>query len=132
MATSTINDQLVFRVDTNAGETTVTITIPRQCKISDMVSIARAGSTLPTNSANVVVNRIRASVSQRVTDSLVINDIQPPLGDSAVGRLKGIYPAGTDLLAGDQLEFVKDDPTVLASIFVYADAPGAGLLTSAV
>jgi hypothetical protein len=132
MATASINDQLVFRVDTVAGESSVTITIPRACTIQ----FVSAWGTADAESAFVVGTRIRTGSPNQV----VINDFSLP-GSVSSGPTqytdvavfsKNLYIAGVDLLEGDQLLLVKDNPLASGSIFISVSAPGAGVKATAI
>lgn len=127
MATVSINNQLVFRIDTLAGESSVTFTVPRGCTF-------QFASTWGTGAVNcdVTLTRIRTGVpNETVFDSFKLD--ATALGTTSTQfSNKSFYFAAADLLKGDQLLVTKTDADASGSIFIYVMSPGAVLQSTAV
>lgn len=121
MATATVNDQLVFRVNTVSGESSVSITIPRACTVQFLSTWTDGGT-----GCQISTTRKRGLALSLLLDNV---EFQP---NFTVFSSKNFYSGVADLLEGDELIFAKDNSLAAGSIFVYVDAPGVPLKTTAV
>lgn len=127
MATATINTQLVFRIETVAGENSVTFTVPRGCTFQ-FASTWGTGTT----DCGIALTRIRTGVPNETLFQDFVLDGGLAGVTSTKFSNKELYFGVADLLKGDQLLVTKTDALAAGSIFIYVMAPGAVLQSTAV